>query len=49
MEITDNDKIKMYLKRYPNIRLFGFSSADLRASYFKGIDDAIEFLKTNNN
>ena len=40
-EISDKDKIKMYLKRYPNIMMNGFNGADLRQAYFRGIDDVI--------
>lgn len=40
-EISDQDKIKMYLKRYPNIMMKGFSGSDLRQAYFGGIEDTI--------
>ena len=43
-ELSDNDKIKMYLKQYPNIMMNGFSGADLRQAYFRGIDDTIKEL-----
>ena len=44
-EITDKDKIKMFLKRYPNIMMSGFSGADLRQAYFMGMGDVVDFLK----
>ena len=43
--LTDQDKIKMYQKRYPNIMMGGFNGKDLRRAYFSGIEDTIEFLK----
>ena len=44
MKITDQAKIKMYLKRYPNIMMNGFNGSDLRQAYFNGINDTLIIL-----
>ena len=41
LEITDQDKIKMCIKRYPNMMLEGFNGADIRQAYFRGINDML--------
>ena len=45
VEVSDNDMIKLYMKRYPNLMMNGFSGRDLRQAYFNGIKDILEFLK----
>ena len=47
IEITEEDQIQMYMKRYPNIMMNGFSGADLRQAYFKGIEDVLSKFENN--
>jgi len=48
-ELSDKHRIKMYLKKYPNIMMNGFSGADLRQAYFNGIDDTLAAIKELTN
>ena len=44
-ELTDQDKIKMCLKRYPNMMMGGFNGSDLRQAYFSGINDTLAIFE----